>query len=272
MNGRKRDVRSHFSFSSTPFTREIPVTKKWDHPQQSDILDSFHQVVEDRMSAALISAAGRGKTMVLRALKARLPEARYRTHYIKVTNLSKRDICREISVALGCPASLQFNVLMRRIQEHMLTIVDNHGVRPVLIIDEAHELRADVLAMFRVLTNFEMDSRLVVSIVLAGQKPLERLLKRDDVSALTRRLAHYATLENLSRGETRKYITHRLKVAGGKAKCFDNTAHDAVFEIGKGNLRATDRLCLKALQLAAAEGLPAVEQTHITEARRRLWP
>lgn len=272
MSESNRDVRSHFGFSTTPFTREISVTKRWAHPQQNKILDNLQQVVKDRMSAALIAPAGCGKTMLLRTLNARLPEARYRIYYIKVANLSQRDTCREISFAIGCKISQQFQVLMRRIQEHMMMIIDHYGVRPVLMIDEAHELKPDVLTMFRVLTNFDMDSRLVVSILLSGQKPLERLLKRDDVRALTHRLAHYSSLNNLNRGDTSKYIAHRIKVAGGKVQCFDNTACDAVFEIGQGNLRATDRLCLKALQLAAAEGLPSAEQTHVLEARRQLWP
>ena len=46
--------------------------------------------LDKRMSAALIAPAGTGKTMLLRALMARLPQARYRVHYVKVTDLSKR--------------------------------------------------------------------------------------------------------------------------------------------------------------------------------------
>jgi molybdopterin-guanine dinucleotide biosynthesis protein len=52
------------------------------------------------MSAALIAPAGAGKTALLRRLVAELPEARYQVSYVKVTSLSKRDLCRR---SLGHP-------------------------------------------------------------------------------------------------------------------------------------------------------------------------
>ena len=129
------------------------------------------------MSAALIAPAGTGKSALLRALVARLPEARYRTHYVKVTNLSKRDMCREIATACGAPPAGSYPMLVRRLQEHFVAATDTDGVRPVLLIDESHEIRPDVLGLLRIVTNFDMDSRLVLSIVLSGQPPLAHLLR-----------------------------------------------------------------------------------------------
>jgi general secretion pathway protein A len=69
-------------------------------------------------------------------------------------------------------------MLVRRLQECFLTNTSQDGVRPVLVLDEAHDLRPDVLDMLRILTNFEMDSRLVVSVLIAGQTPLRDMLRR----------------------------------------------------------------------------------------------
>ena len=44
------------------------------------------------------------------------------------------------------------------------TALTEEGLRPVLIIDEAHDLRPDTLGMLKVLANFDLDSRLVLSI------------------------------------------------------------------------------------------------------------
>jgi general secretion pathway protein A len=68
--------------------------------------------------------------------------------------------------------------------------------------------------MLRILTNFDMDSRLVLSLVLAGQTPLRALLARDDQEAMARRIIHYAQLRLLSRDELAQYIAHRCAVAG----------------------------------------------------------
>jgi len=266
------DIRSHFGFTQTPFTREIPVKKRFSHPIFDEPLHALEQTITDRMSAAVIAPAGTGKTMLLRTLKSLLPEARYRVHYIKTTSLCRRDMCREIATAIGCEPAGQYNYLVRKIQERMLEHTDTNGVRPVIIIDDVQDMRPDVLGILKVLSNFDMDSRLVVSFVLLGQSPLAKMLSRDSLEDISRRIAHYAVLRNLTRDEIRKYITHRLSIAGAKKDIVTDAAHDAIFEIGGGNLRATDRLALKSLQLAAGEKAAAVDASHITTARQMLWP
>jgi general secretion pathway protein A len=267
-----KDLRSRFGMNATPFTREIEVDKRlrldvFDHP-----LEALLRTVEQRMSAALVAPSGTGKTALLRALTSRLPEARYRVGYIKVTGLSKRDFCRELAWAIGCAPAGTYPMLVRRLQEHFLQTSDTDGLRSVLLIDEGHDLRPDVLGMLRLLTNFDMDSRLVVSIVLAGQAPLKTLLRRDNLEDVARRMTHYAVLRPLSREETNGYIQHRCAIAGAKTVPFDQGALDALYEIGRGNLRATDNLALKSLEISHMTDCDTANYNHVVESRKQLWP
>lgn len=257
-------------FRKIPFTRELAVSERFALPHQTEVADALAETVQRRMSAALIAPAGTGKTVVLRTVVAALPEARYQVRYVKVTGLSKRDLCKEIADACGLPPTGIYPALVRKLQEAFAHTVDTDGLRPVLLLDEAHDLRPESLAMLRLLTNFEMDSRLVVSVVLAGQPPLRNLLGRTDQVAMAQRLAHLATLRLLSRDETRAYVEHRCAVAGAQADPFDDDAYEALFEISRGNLRAIDRLALKALERVAKAGAGAVSTGDVLEARKEL--
>lgn len=192
--------------------------------------------------------------------------------YVKVTNLSKRNMCREIATAVGTQPAGTYPALVRRVQEHLQAVADTDGLRPVLLLDEGHDLRPDVLAMLRLITNFEMDSRLVVSILLAEQLGLRAMLRRDDLEDIARRLAHYAVLRPLSRTETQRYLQHRCTIAGATTEPFNDAARDAIYEIGRGTLRATDRLALKALELACSDACAVASANHVVEARKVLWP
>ena len=145
-------------------------------------------------------------------------------------------------------------------------------MRPVLFLDDAHGMRPEVLSLLRILTNFEMDSRLVLSFVLAGQPPLSGVLRDERLKDVTHRLAHCATLRPLSRKETGDYIAHRCQIAGSATPPFDGGAMAAIYEIGRGNLRATDHLALQALELAHDASCEVVDAQQVTEARRLLWP
>jgi general secretion pathway protein A len=266
------DLRARYRFHCTPFTREIAVRERLALPLFDDPLAALRRIVEQRACGALIAPAGTGKTTVLRALADQLPDAHYRVHYVKVTDLSKRDMCREIAASIGSGSAGSYPALVRRIQERFSSLADSDGLRPILILDEAHDLRPDVLGMLRILTNFEMDSRLVVSILLAGQLYLRDMLRRDAIEDVARRILHYAVLRPLSRPETQRYIEHRCTIAGAVTVPFDDSAVDAIFEIGRGNLRATDSLALKALELACDRERDVLDASFVVEARKLLWP
>ncbi len=262
---------SPMGFRKTPFTRELAIADRFALPFQQEAADALYAAVTDRMSCSLVAPAGTGKTLVMRLLASLLPEARYRVRYVKVTGLSKRDLCKEIAVAFGLPPAGIYPTLVRRLQDHCQQTSGTDGVRVVLLLDEAHDLRTESLAILRLLTNFEMDARLVLSVVLAGQPPLAAMLERAGAEAVAQRLAHRATLRLLSRDETAAYIEHRCRLAGAQQVPLDGDSVEAIFEMSRGNLRAVDRLSLKALQVAARAGREVAASADVLAARTQLW-
>ena len=265
-----KDSQALFGFHKTPFTRELEDSEHLPLPHLDEALEGIQSAVEGRMSAALIAPAGAGKTTLLRRLRDQLPEARYRVRYVKVTSLGKRDMCREISAACGMRSAGNYPALVRALQEHFESSYGTDGLRPVLLLDEAHDLRPETLDMIRILTNFDMDSRLVLTVVLAGQQGLAKMLAKDELRSIAGRLAHCASLRLLSRDETKSYLQHRVAVAGAADFPFDHGATESIYELTRGNLRAIDALALKALGKAAAKEVSVVAAAHVAAARKEL--
>lgn len=260
----------HFGFAATPFTREIAVDKRLDFDFLRAQADLLEDTVKRRMSAVLLAPAGTGKSSVLRSLEERLPKARYKTSYFKVGNLTGRDLCREIAHAVGARVVSTFPALIRSVQGRFEQDSGEGGVKPVLIFDDAHLLRLEGLELVKVLTNFAFDSRLVVSVVLAGHPSLREKLYRPEVEDVRQRLAHCGELRLLSRDETMAYVEHRLKIAGCRTAPFDANALEALYEMSRGNMRAIDNLCLKALAKATVAGMKTVGQQHVVAGGREL--
>jgi type II secretory pathway predicted ATPase ExeA len=266
------DLCARFSCHTLPFTREIEVSRRFRLPHLDDACEALRRTVESRLSGALIAPAGMGKTTVMRALVNALPEARFRVHYVKVAKLSRRDMCRELTLALGLPPTGSYPGLIRRVQDRLQAYVEGDALRPVIIFDDAHEFRPEVLGILKAITNYEMDSRLVVSILLCGHNGLRALLREEELEDVAGRITHFATLRGLSREETHRYLVHRCTVVGATTVPFDASAQEAIHEISRGNLRAIDALALKALEIAHAQDSDVVDTTIVVAARAFVLP
>ena len=266
------DYRARFAFHSLPFTRELPIGQRFELPFFAEALHGLLRAIDQRACAALIAPAGTGKTALLRQLRDQLPDARYQVRYIKVSRLSRRDLCKEIATVQGIDPAGTVPVLLRRLQERFVVQSANEGTRPVLILDEAHDMRPDTLDLLRILTNFEMDSQLVLSIVLAGQPLLQTMLRYLTHDAVLRRLGHIATLRLLAGDEMQAYVAHRCVIAGGSPQLFAPSAVDAIAELTRGNLRAIDQLALKALEATHDADRDVVDGNFVALARKQVMP
>jgi type II secretory pathway predicted ATPase ExeA len=260
-----------FHFTTVPFTREIRVEQRLKAPHIEEQVMALKAAIDNRQSAVLIAPAGAGKTVCIRALLSSLPEARYKTSYLKLTDLCARDMCRQIARHIGAPSSAQYPTLVHSIEETLRSGLAEQGRRQVIVFDEAHEMREQWLRMLRLITNFDMDSKLVVSVVLCGQTPLKERLLGPEMEDIRQRLVHFGELRLLTREETRGYIEHRSRVAGSPKAPFDTHAVEALFELSRGNMRALDQLCSKALELCDKAERNIVDQADVAAARSTLW-
>lgn len=260
-----------FRFTTMPFTREIHIESRMKAPHIEEEVRALKNAIDNRQSAVLIAPAGAGKTVCIRALLSSLPEARYKTSYLKLTDLCARDMCRQIARHIGAPPASQYPALVHSIEETLRSGFVEQGRRQVIIFDEAHDMREDWLRMLRLITNYDMDSKLVVSIILVGQTPLKERLMSSQMEDIRQRLVHFGELRLLTREETRSYIEHRSRIAGTPKAPFESHAVEALFELSRGNMRAIDQLCSKALELSAKTDRDVVDEADIAAARNMLW-
>lgn len=262
---------NRFHFTTTPFTREIRIESRFKAPHIEEEATALKAAIDNRQSAVLVAPAGAGKTVALRALLSALPEARYRTTYLKLTDLSARDMCRQIASHIGTTPVSQYPSLVQALEQRLRQGFVEEGKRQVIVFDEAHDMRHDVLRMLRLLTNFDMDSKLVVSVILCGQLPLKETLLRPEMEDIRQRLVHCAELRLLTREETRAYIEHRSRIAGTAKTPFDPHAMEALFELTHGNMRALDKLCTASLHVSDRAGRDLVDQADVAAARGSQW-
>ena len=128
-------------------------------------------------------------------------------------------------------------------------LLENHsrGRRTILIVDEAQNLRPDVLEQVRLLTNLETTKQKLLQIILIGQPELRALLARNDMRQLAQRITGRYHLEPLTRDEAEAYIDHRVKVAGGVGRIFANGSRREIFRLGRGIPRMINVIADRAL-------------------------
>lgn len=260
-----------FKLRQVPYTREMEIKNRFQIPFIESEVIALKKTIDNRMSGLLVAPAGTGKTVSLRTLLSLLPESRYRVKYLKVTDISKRYMCQEICCTIGARRASTYPALVRSIQEHLQNTYHTEGLRPVLLIDEAHDLKPSVLSMFRLLTNFDMDSKLVTSIIFAGQSPLKHLLSQQGLEDIAQRISHFGELRLLSRSESLDFLEYGIKLAGARKSPFDKDACESIFELSRGNMRALSSLARKSLEVADEENSDAVSSNHVIDARSKLF-
>lgn len=247
-------------FENTPDPRFIYYSRK-----HEEALSRMLYAIRERKGAAVLSGEyGSGKTLLSRVLLGELSNVNYQSVLIFNPMLSGLDLVKEIIYQLdGDTSSLSSRIdVIRRLNE-ILYKADRDNKNTVIIIDEAQLIsEKSSLEELRLLLNFQLNEKFLVTIILIGQPELRG--KINNLPQLRERIALTYHLTALSLEDTAKYVQHRLKVAGSEEIFQDNTFSE-IYRFSWGIPRRINHICDMALLVGYGEGLNTIDKKTIEQ-------
>ncbi|MGE5893303.1 MAG: ExeA family protein [bacterium] len=259
-----------YHFNRTPFSKTPDPSFLYRSRGHEEALARLLYAVEVREFVVLTGEVGCGKTTITRALIDSLGD-RYAIVLILNPCLSPSQFLKTIARRLELDTAMkQRDELMDMIYEKVYAL-NEQGMTPVIIIDEAHLIpKRETFEEVRLLTNFQLDDKNLVSLVLAGQPALRELILRDDFRALRQRIGLYYNLDPLSEQETGEYIRHRLALSGGDEMLFTDSALALIYRYAGGIPRLINSLATTALLEGVGKEAAVIDDTLVLDAAREL--
>ncbi len=243
---------SFYGFKEMPFNITPDPRFLYLSPTHQEALQHLKYGIAERKGfIVLVGEVGCGKTTLCRRFLNELDPARYDTALILNPRITETQMLKAILTDLGeTKFARTQNDLVAQMNRVLLERIDR-GRDIVLIIDEAQNLKFDVLEQIRLLSNLETDKQKLLQIVLMGQPELKTVLAREELRQLRQRILVHYELHPLSLLDMQHYIQHRLSLAGGTGRpAFTRWALRAIHRKSKGIPRIVNNLCDKALLAA----------------------
>ncbi len=229
-------------FNKTPDPRFLYQSRK-----HAEALARLQHAVEEQDIVLLTGEIGSGKTTLSRVFIDSLDETYYPLLIIN-PRLTPSQLLRTVVLRLGMDDSSRYRHGILEGLNAKLYELYEAGKRPVIIIDEAQLIPGKAtFEELRLLTNFQLDDRNLLALVLIGQPELRERLNKKQYSALRQRIGMQCHLGPLDAEETGAYIQHRLRVAGREAPLFDERAQGLLFEHSGGIPRRINIIAANAL-------------------------
>jgi putative secretion ATPase (PEP-CTERM system associated) len=157
---------------------------------------------------------GAGKTTLVKNLFRRVDPNSYVAAQLVSTQLDADDTLRLIAAAFGLKHEDQSKaILLKRLEEY-LVVVNKHGRRALLVVDEAQNLTPRAVEELRMLSNFQIGEKSLLQSFLLGQPEFRFTLQGEGMQQLRQRIIASYHLGPMDLAETRAYIEHRMKLVG----------------------------------------------------------
>lgn len=249
----KRKIHALYGLKWNPFGADVPAEALF----ESVRLTSFRERVEKLCAvggyALLVGEPGTGKSAALRVVArglAAIPDVA--VGVVTRPQASIFDFYRELGELFGLSLSPTNRWGGTKILRDLwLEHVERTGVRPVLIVDEAQEMRAEVLNEIRLLASYMLDSQLLLAVVLAGDPRLAERLRTRELVALGTRIRVRLDLSALAPDELREVLAHAVAEAGGGHLMTEEVAGLVSTHAG-GNLRTMMNMASELLEAGLA--------------------
>jgi len=223
--------------------------------QHEEALVKIRIGLEDQHALILLQGvSGTGKTLVTQVALRDLDQERFAPVFVFVfPGMGKGALLDAILTELQVAGGRFVHERLSRLQEAALDLAAN-GRRLVVVIDEAHFLKADALHLLRTLSNLETEQEKLVTVLLVAEPGLGKRLKAPSYASLRGRITFSLNLLPLDRQGVEQYVKFRLLKCGAGPDFLSPEIYDMVHGASCGIPREVNRLLYTGFIDAATRG------------------
>ena len=235
-------------------------------PSHQEALAHLTYAVRERIGFTVITGeVGTGKTTLVHALLSQQND-HTKTAYLFNPNLNTLDfleyICEDLGLKIHRRSKGQY---MAQLYQSLLDYY-SQDIKVVLIIDEAHRLRPDLLEEIRLLTNLETPKGKLLQVILIGQPELNSILDRHEFRQLKQRISLRYHLRALTqRGNPGVYSKPAGKSRAGESQDLFTQSLGPDLPVHQGLPRLINIVCENALIAGYATDLQIIDQKTVRE-------
>jgi general secretion pathway protein A len=249
-----------------PFSPELPSEALLVTARIENFAWRVEQLVQEGGFALIVGESGTGKSVALRIVAQRLAALRdVLVAALERPQSKTADFYRELGDLFAVQLSPSnrwggFRALRERWKAHLAAT----RIKPVLLIDEAQAMTAEVLSELRILSSADFDSTALLTVVLAGDGRLQELLRHEDLIPLGTRIRTRLLTEAASREELSQLLTHALAKAGN-ASLMTAELRDTLVDHAAGNYRLLMTMSAELLAYGLAHEVQQLDEKFYLE-------
>lgn len=243
-----------------PFHADVPVDALWRPPELDHFCWRIENLSREGGFALITGEPGTGKSVALRLVAHHLETLPDLAPAVLTRPQSGvPDFYRELGQLFDVPLNPHNRWAgFRALRETWRAHVEATRLRRVLLVDEAQEVPAVVLAELRILASADFDSRSLLTVVLCGDQRLTQHFRHQDLLPVASRIRARLELGYRTPKQLADWLAHVLDQAGQPQLMSDELV-TTLTEHAAGNLRVLANLAQELLANAAHRELPQID-------------